>query len=134
MHNGTISKTRHSPARPSLVSNMIQAQVMEDHEAPVVILELACDVSCDVVVHLCKVLMRDQLWSSIYDRGAYRYEKARCSILAIERLGEQLEPGVVAVHEELSSVSSFELGKPGVLHCQRRRSVALVEIKDQIDE
>jgi hypothetical protein len=44
------------PARSSLVTNVIQTKVMQDHETPIIILELASDVASDVVVYLGEVL------------------------------------------------------------------------------
>lgn len=45
-----------SPSRPSLVSDMIKAQIMENHGIPVGVLELSGNVPGDIVVHFGKVL------------------------------------------------------------------------------
>lgn len=44
------------PARPSLVTNVIQTKVMKDHETPIIILEFSSDIASDVVVYLGEVL------------------------------------------------------------------------------
>jgi hypothetical protein len=36
---------------------MVQAKVVEDHEAPVIVLQLTSNVPGDIVVHLGKVLV-----------------------------------------------------------------------------
>ena len=46
------------PPRTRLVSNVIQAEIVNDHSSPVILFELPRDVSCNIVIHFSKVLCR----------------------------------------------------------------------------
>lgn len=65
---------------------MIQAQVMQYHEAPILILELTRNISGNIIIHLCEIL---NLLSAAcivgYVQGkAYRNKKAGRAVIAVE--------------------------------------------------
>jgi hypothetical protein len=45
------------PLWPSLVANVIQAEIVQDQGVPIIPPELVRDMACDVVVHLGEVLL-----------------------------------------------------------------------------
>ena len=104
------------PSRARLVPNVIQPQIMKNHQAPVVILQLSVDVTGNIVVDLGEILPRGKQRHGPCDSGdTNRDKEARCAIFTIECIGKKLEPSVVAEHEKLSGVFGLELGQPGVL-------------------
>lgn len=40
------------------MADVIETQIMENHQAPVIVFQLACDVSGNVMIYLCEVLTR----------------------------------------------------------------------------
>lgn len=123
------------PSRPGLVSDVVKAEVMENHESPIVVLQLCVNVSSDVVVHFGEVLssvskhgQRSSLEATDCD------EEARGAIVTIKRFGKQFEPSVVAIHEQLSRLFSLDLRKPGILGGEARRGIGLVNVEDEINK
>lgn len=124
------------PPRTTLVSDMVQSEIVQHHCVPVVVLELLGDMPGDIVVDLGKVLPLSVLStpSPAQERGTYRNEKARGSIQAVKCAGKQLQPSVVSVHEQLAGILCLHLSQPGVLGRQSGRLVALIEVENDVEE
>jgi hypothetical protein len=67
-----------------------------------------------------------------------RNEEARRPIRSHEHVREQLEPGIIAKHDEPAGALAVppgpHLGQPGVLRGQRTRRVRLGEVEDGVDK
>jgi hypothetical protein len=67
-------------------------------------------------------------------KATYCDEEARGPVVTVKRLGKQLEPRIIAVHEKLACVFGLELGQPGVLGGQCGRGVGFVKVEDKVDK
>jgi len=97
------------------MSNVVKPKVMQDHSIPVTIQKLSGNMPCHIVVNLSKVLpLVSQFYSSTYTGIATgttdRNEKARRPIGAAESVWKQLEPRVVAVHDQFPALLRLQLG------------------------
>jgi len=45
------------PSRSRFVANMVHAEIVHNHDVPVIILQLSGNVPCDIIVDFCKVLV-----------------------------------------------------------------------------
>ena len=74
----------------------------------------------------------------IYSNGTLmtdRNEEAACPIGALKHVREELQPGVVAVEDQIAVVEiGLCLSEPRVLSGQRRACIALGEIEYDIEE
>lgn len=119
---------------------MIEAKIVKNHQAPVVALKFSSNVPGNIVVDLGEVLAQTSAYVSHSWRygprecETYRDEEARRAIMAVKGVREQLQPGIIAVHEELPHALGFDLSQPRVLSSKCRRGVCLVEIQDQINK
>lgn len=86
-------------------------------------------------VKSCK---KNQLGFSVYSiyigRTTDRNEKARRPICALKKVWKQLQPRIVAVHDQLPSFFCPQLCEPGILRSKCRRCIALGEVQDYIEE
>lgn len=54
----TTSVGSYSPLGPRLVTDMIETKIMEYHEAPIIIFQFTCNISCHIVVDLGEILVQ----------------------------------------------------------------------------
>ena len=63
-----------------------------------------------------------------------RNEKACRTILTQKHSRKQLQPGVVPIHDQVSSLLLLQLPKPGILTCKVGGCVRFRKIEDDIQE
>lgn len=126
----------YQPSRAALVTNMVQAKVVQDHSIPVIPLQLVGDMPGDIIVHLGEVLYSSAfaLTPDTLIQATYRHEKATRPIRAIKHARKQLQPCIIAIHDQLSGTSGAHLGQPGILVGQTGRLICLVQVEDDIQE
>lgn len=66
--------------------------------------------------------------------GPYRDEEACGPICAVEGAREELQPGVVSVHDRFAGPFRLHLRHPTVLCRKARRPVRLIKVQDSIEE
>lgn len=78
---------------------VVQAEKVQDHGVPVVILQLVRNMPCHVIVHLRKVLIYIISLGSCgkWLGETYSNEEAGSTIRSIKQTREQLEPRVVSI-------------------------------------
>lgn len=115
---------------------MIQAQIVQNHGIPVVVLQLSRDVSSDVVVHFGKILLPLSKGSStaLAQASPYRNEEACGSVRPVKGVGKELQPCIVTVHNQFPRPFGLHLCEPAVLRGKARRLVCLVYVEYSIEE
>ena len=67
-----------------------------------------------------------------------RNKETACPICPLKEVWKQLQPGIVAVHDQLSmpipELLRLDLGEPGVLCCECRSRVGLGKVQDNVQK
>ena len=120
---------------------MVQAEIMHDHAIPISLFEFRGDMSRHIVINFSEVLMSHDLafiyHSLVYmapTRSTDRNEKARSPVCPRKGAGEELQPRVITVHDQLAIRPPFQLAWPSILTRQTRRLVRLGEVQDYVQE
>jgi hypothetical protein len=53
-----VGRSLEIPPRPGLVANMIKTEIVQDHGAPIVLLQLNIDVPGNIIVYLGVILTK----------------------------------------------------------------------------
>ena len=130
--------------------DMIQAQIMQNHSIPIRTQQLPGNMPRNIIIDFGKVLQSARsekkdhrtknpksIESPNLRRGpatTYRNKETARPIRTREEVWEQLQPRVVAVHDELAPIPGFQLCEPGILRRERGRGVALSEVEDHVEE
>jgi hypothetical protein len=113
---------------------------MQDHGVPITIQQLARNMPRHVIIDLCEILhtrtskSQQSIWF-IYNSGRStdRNKETARPLGALEEVGKQLQPRVVAVHDQLAALG-FDLREPRVLRAERGGRVRLGEVENHVDE
>lgn len=105
------------------MTNMIQTQIMHNHSIPVTIQQLTRHMPRHIIIDLGKVLRRihqhyiPTTYAHVQETDRNK-ETAR-AVRALEEVWEQLQPRIIAVHDQFSRPVSvplgFDLREPRVL-------------------
>jgi hypothetical protein len=111
---------------------------MKNHGGPVIFQKLLRYMPRYVAVHFCKVLetlcqFRKFAESTLISKS-HRYKEARSSISTVEKSRKELQPGVVSVHDQPTTLLRLQLCKPGILGGKSGACIGLGEIENDIEE
>jgi hypothetical protein len=110
--------------------NMIQTEIMQNHSIPITIPQLLGNMPRHIVIHFCKVLqynINKILIVSIYSDRAMvatnRNEEATRPVRTRKEVWKELQPRIIAVHDQPPALFRFQLREPCVLGRERGGSV-----------
>lgn len=95
------------------MANMIEAEIMHYHGIPVSITHFLGYMPGDIVVDFSKILCPGSVDIVPTRRKigySYRDKEACSPIMSVEHVRKQLQPCVVAVHDQSTARLSFQLG------------------------
>lgn len=115
---------------------MIQPEIMEDHDGPIVPSKLRGNMAGDIVVYFVKVLAnRIQSRSRVtLDELTNRHKEACGSVCTVERVREEGQPGIITVHQQFPRQSPLELCENRILMRKGRHALGLGNVQNHVRE